>query len=127
MEKTVKILLVDDESDFTQPVKLWLESKGYSVIVASDGKSAVQLVKKEAPDVLFLDLRMPVMNGVDTLKKIREFDKDLPVIIISAYVTDPIAREVTSYGISGFFYKDKNFEDILPLLESALRTHKKLK
>lgn len=126
-EKGIKVLLVDDQADFRQLMKFWLESKGYSVISASDGMSAIQLVKEEKPDVLFLDLRMPTMDGVETLKAIREFNKDMPVIVISAYIHDPRAREVMTYGVSGVFYKSKNFEDALSLLEVALRTHKKLK
>jgi two-component system response regulator (stage 0 sporulation protein F) len=127
MDKNIKILLVDDEADFRQLMMFWLKSKGYSVISASDGKSAIQLVKNEQPDIVFLDLRMPVMDGVEVLKRIRKFNKDIPIIVISAYVNDPGARDVTSYGISGVFYKGKNFEEALPLLETALRTHKRLR
>ncbi|MFC1667325.1 response regulator [Candidatus Omnitrophota bacterium] len=126
-EKGIKILLVDDQDDFRQLMRFWLKSKGYSVIDAGNGKKAIQLVKDEAPDILFLDLRMPVMDGVETLKNIREFNKDIPVIVISAYVGDPRAGEVMSYGVSGVFYKGENFEDALTLLETALRRHKKLK
>jgi CheY-like chemotaxis protein len=127
MEKRIKVLLVDDEADFVDPVKVWLESKGYDVIAAFSGANGINMIKKENPDILLLDLRMPGMDGVETLRRIREFDKDLPVIIISAYVNDPNAGQVTSYGVSGVFYKDKKFEEVLPLLESALRTHRKLK
>ena len=77
--------------------------------------------------MVFLDLRMLVMDGADALKKIREFDKDLPVIVITAYVNDTRVGEALSQGISGVFYKGKDFEKLTPLLESILRTHKKLK
>ncbi len=127
MKKGIKVLVVDDQGDFRQLMSFWLKSKGYSVITASDGKAAIQQVKENAPDILFLDLHMPVMDGIETLKKIREFNKELPVIVISAYVQDPGVKEVLSYGISGVFYKSKNFEEALLLLESALRTHKKFK
>ena len=70
---------------------------------------------------------MPVMGGIEALKKIREFNKEVPVIVISAYVHDPQTQEALSYGVSGVFYKGKNFEEALFLLEAALRTHKKLK
>jgi len=125
--KNIKVLVVDDEADFRRLMTLWLNSKDYSVIAVSDGESAIKLIKENTPDIVFLDLKMPVMNGVETLKRIREFNKDLPVIIISAHVDDPKAKEAMSYGISGIFYKGKDFEDGLFLLESALRTHKKLK
>jgi len=127
MDKNIKILLIDDEIDFVEPVQMWLKAKNYDVISATSGEKGIELVKGENPNIILLDLRMPVMDGVETLKRIREFNKDVPVIVISAYVNDPRAGEVTKYGVSGVFYKDKKFEDVLPLLESALRTHKKLK
>lgn len=127
MGNKITVLLVDDQDDFRQLMTFWLKSKGYSVIAASDGKAAIRLVKEKNPDILFLDLKMPVMGGMETLKKIRKFNKDLPTIVISAYVDDPDAKDIMAYGISGIFYKGKNFEEALSLLESALRTHKKLK
>jgi len=125
--KKIQVLVVDDESDFLQLMTYWLESKGYSVIVASNGEKAVQQAKEKNPNVVFMDLRMPVMDGIEAIKKIREFNKDVPIIIISAYVDDPKAKEAIAYGISGVFYKGKDFEEGLSLLEVALRTHRQLK
>jgi two-component system NtrC family response regulator len=122
-----KVLLVDDEMDFTQPMSFWLKSKGYSVLVADNGQRALGIIKEEKPDIVFMDLNMPVMDGVTTLKKIREFNKDIPVIIISAYVEDKRVSEASPYGVSGVFYKGGDFQDGLTLLESALRTHKQLR
>jgi len=123
----IKILLVDDEADFAQSMTSWLESKGYAVRVASNGEIAIAMIKEDAPDIVFMDLNMPVMDGLEALKRIREFNKDLPVIIISAYAEDLRLREANSYGISGVFYKGKDLKEWLSLLETALRTHKKLK
>jgi two-component system response regulator (stage 0 sporulation protein F) len=125
--KNIHVLVVDDEPDFRQLMTYWLESKGYSVLVAADGEVAIQQVKEKKPDVVFMDLRMPVLDGIEAIKKIREFDKDIPIIIISAYVDDPKAKEAIAYGISGVFYKGKDFEEGLSLLEVALRTHRQLK
>jgi CheY-like chemotaxis protein len=128
MAKDIKVLLVDDEVDFTDTMSFWLESKGYSVLVNNDGESAVKTVKGSSPDIIFLDLNMPNMNGEETLKKIRAFDKELPVIIISAYIDDQKEMaEIRKLGISGVFYKGKDFKEGLELLEVALRSHKKLK
>ena len=127
MDKDIKVLLADDEDDFRQVMTFWLESKGYSVIAASNGESAIKMAKENSPDIIFLDLNMPVLDGVESLKKIREFDKEIPVIFISAYVDDKRVNEAFGYGLSGVFYKGKDFQEGLALLESALRTHKKLK
>lgn len=125
--KNIKVLVVDDEADFSRLMTVWLDSKGYSVITASDGKSAIQLVKEKKADIVFMDLKMPVMTGVEAIKRIRGFDKDIPIIVISAHVDEPKQRDSLPYGISGIFYKGKDFEEGLPVLESVLRLHKNLK
>ena len=125
--KNIRILLCDDEADFRQLMTFWLKSKGYNVTTATDGENAIEIVKADKPDIIFLDLRMPVLDGVEVLKRIRRFDKDVPVIVISAYINDPGAKDLKLYNIAGIFYKGENFELALPLLETALRTHKKLK
>lgn len=127
MDKQIKVLLVDDELDFRKLMTFWLESKGYSVIGAANGEDAVKAARDAAPDIIFMDLNMPVMDGAQALRKIREFNKDIPVIIISAYVDDKRAKSAVESGISGVFYKGKDFQEGLSLLESALRTHKQLK
>ncbi len=126
-EKEIKCLLVDDENDFRELMTFWLKSKRYLVVEASEGETAVRLAREENPDIIFMDLNMPVMDGVEALKRIREFNKDVPVIIISAYIDDKRANDAMAYGISGVFYKGKDFKEGLPLLEAALRTHKQLK
>ena len=126
-EKKIRILLVDDEKDFRELMTFWLQSRGYTVITASNGADAVSLARQENPDIIFMDLNMPVMDGTDALKQIRGFNKDVPVIIISAFVDDLRAKEAMRTGISGVFYKGKDFQEGLALLESALHTHKKLK
>ena len=127
MKKVAKILLVDDQEDFRTLMSFWLESKGYQVITGGNGKEAIKAIKAEKPDVVLLDLDMPIMNGPVALEKIRKSNKDLPVIIISAHADSPLARKAVAYGISGVFYKGKNFEDALPLLETAIRMQKKKK
>lgn len=127
MSEKIKILIVDDEKDFTQPMAFWFKIKGYEITVAHDGKTALEIIKENCPDIVFLDLNMPVMDGLETLKRIRETHKDLPVIIISAYVDREKIKEMEPYRISGVFYKENDFNEGLSLLESVLRTHKKLK
>ncbi len=127
MDKEIRVLLVDDEPDFMQTMAFWLKSKGYIVQTAANGQLAIEEVKRQRPDIVFLDINMPVMDGLETLKALREFDKDLPVIIVSAYIDDPRAKAAISHGMSGMFYKGSDFNDGLALLETVLRTHRKLK
>jgi CheY-like chemotaxis protein len=124
---SIRVLVVDDEADFRNLMTFWLESKGYQVITASDGKAAIDLVKQKKADIVFMDLRMPIMDGVDALKNIRTFDATTPIIIISSYIADPKIQEARSHGMSGVFYKGADFDASLPLLEAVLRTHRNLK
>ena len=88
-DTSIRVLVVDDEADFRNLMTFWLESKGYKVVSAADGKSAIELVRQKQADIVFMDLRMPIMDGVDALKSIRTFDANTPIIIISSYIADP--------------------------------------
>ena len=125
--KMINVLIVDDELDFRNLMTFWLVSKGYSVMEAPDGKNAIQIIKEKNPHIVFMDLRMPIMDGAETIKNIRYFNKDIPIIIITAYINDRKVQEAMPYGVSGVFFKGSDFEEGLSLLESVLRTHKKLK
>jgi len=125
MEKAFNILLVDDEQDFLDPIAFWLESKGYTVRMASNGEEAIKLLEQELPNIVFLDINMPVMNGIETLKYIREKYLDLPVVMITAESEKlPIIQEL---GISGFFPKGGSLEQLEQLLEPVIRIHAKMK
>ncbi len=127
MDNAVKILVVDDETDFRQVMTVWLQSKGYSVITAENGNEGIRMIKEAKPDLVFMDLRMPMKDGVDTINEVRRFDRATPIIIISSFIEDPKIKEVKPAHISGIFYKNDDFEKGTHLLESALRMHKKLK
>ena len=122
-----KILVVDDEADFSSTMEYWLKSKGYEVQTAGDGFKALELAKTFNPNLILLDVNMPGIDGLETLRRLREFNKDVPVVIISAYIESGKLNVVSDYQIAGVFYKDKDFEEGILLLESILRTHKKLK
>jgi DNA-binding response OmpR family regulator len=128
MNKDIRILLVDDDPDFVQPVEFWLKSKGYTVVVAPEGKSAIKSIKKGRPNIVFLDLVMPQMDGIETLRNIRKFDKELPVIIVTAaYADEKKFIEAKKLGISGFFPKKSDFAELENMIGAALRTHKDMK
>ncbi len=122
-----KVLVVDDEEDFLFTMEYWLKSKGYEVKTANDGFQAIDIAKEFDPNIIILDINMPGIDGVETLRRIREFNKEVPVLIITAFVGEERVAEASSYQISGLFYKDKDFKEGLLLLESVLRTHRKLK
>lgn len=97
-------------------------------MVAYNGKSAIQLVKENTPDIVFLDLKMPGIDGVETLRRIRKFNKELPVIIVTVeYSNEKKFAEAKKLGSSGFFPKKGDFKGLEKTIEVTLRTHRKLK
>ncbi len=119
-----KILLVDDEPDYVDTISDWLRSKGYNVLVSHDGKGAIALIKSHSIDLVFLDLRMPKEDGIQTLKQIRKINKELPVILVTAYAEDPVIVKANDLGISGIFPKEGGLDKLTQTLEVAIRTVK---
>ena len=82
----LKILVADDEPDLRDMVRYNLETEGYEVVVAADGREAVELAQSEQPDLIVLDVRMPRLSGLEACRKIRAIESlaDTPVIILTA-------------------------------------------
>ena len=126
MEDKIKVLLVDDEVDFINMMQYWLKGKNFEAEVLYSGENVVSEIKGKDYNIVFLDLKLPGVEGIDILKEIRGFNKQLPVIIFSAYGTAETIKEATKLGISGFFAKEKGFEEAARLIHTALRIHKGL-
>lgn len=120
--KNIRILLVDDEDGFRRPMEFWLKAKGYQVIGVNNGTDALAQIERERPTIVCLDMKMPGMNGIETLAKIRKTDKTLPVIMITAFGTPNDMKAAEALGISGFFQKDDDFASAAKLIVIALET-----
>ena len=122
--KDIRILLIDDEDGFRRPMEFWLKAKGYQVTGAVSGEEGLMMIARERPSIVCLDMKMPGMNGIETLRKIRENDKTLPVIMITAHGTPEDMKEAERLGISGFFRKDDDFATAAKLIVIALESSK---
>jgi CheY-like chemotaxis protein len=80
-----KILIVDDEEGIRFLYKEELEEEGFKVELANNGKEALEKLSLFRPDLVTLDIKMPVMDGIEALKRIREVDRQLPIVLCSAY------------------------------------------
>ena len=127
MEEKIRVLLVDDEPDFIEPMSYWLGSKGYAVSVARNGERAIQIIKEETPHIVFLDIKMPGIDGIETLKRIREFNQNIPIVMLTAYADEEKFYKAQELNISGFFFKEREFKELKNIIEVTLRTHKKLR
>jgi DNA-binding response OmpR family regulator len=81
----MKIMVVDDEKNILSLYQLELEEEGYEVVTANSGKEALELFDKEKPDLVTLDIMMPNMDGIQVLRKLKEKNPNVPVIILTAY------------------------------------------
>lgn len=115
-----KILVVDDEKDFLEIVKARLEANDYEVVTASDGKEALDKVRSEKPDAVLLDVLMPVMDGIDVLKRIRKINKKLPVFIVTAFSNEERFKLANKFNASGFIVKTGDLQAEINNITSAI-------
>ncbi len=101
----LEILIVDDEQEIVKALKCLLEEKGYSVRVAYNGKDALEIVKVHRPHLVFLDIRMPLMSGLTVLRIIRDHDRSIKVIMVTAFGTKEIVNEALRLGAVDFIRK----------------------
>jgi CheY-like chemotaxis protein len=122
MDHSIQVLVVDDEPDFLKSIQFWLVSKGYQVNQATSGKSALKMIKQGRQDVVFLDVVMPGMDGIEILRRIRSFNTTLPVILLTVENVDENRfAAANTLGISGLFPKGGSLTQLGEVLEVALR------
>ena len=120
-QKHYRVLLVDDEGDLLSLWKLRLESSGYEVETALSGEEALAKLSVFNPDVVLTDLRMPGIDGMALFEAIRERNKSIPVIIITAHGSIPEAVEATRQGVFSFLTKPIDGKELIRETEKALR------
>ena len=121
MADSKKILLADDEQQLALSVKIRLQSKGYQVVTAPDGQAALALVAQEQPDLIILDVLMPVMDGYSCLREINiRFGRGkFPVIILTA--RDRMKDLFELEGIEDYIIKPFDHEDLLLRIERVFK------
>jgi DNA-binding NtrC family response regulator len=115
-----KILLVDDETDFLEIMGETIESWGYDVIKTSNGNEAMSALADQNPHVIVLDYIMPDIDGIALLKKIRDINKEIPVIMFTAKPDTGAIKESAELHITAFVPKLSPYVDTQNSLKSAL-------
>ena len=123
--KTVKLLLVDDEAEFVDTLKARLALRDLEASIARDGNEAIAAVEKEEPDVIVLDLKMPGIDGIEVLRRIKQAYPHVEVIILTGHGSKK--DEDTARGLGAFDYLQKpvDLEMLVPRITGAFRRRMK--
>ena len=113
------ILIVDDDVSFSKSLSLVLGRKGYIVTTAKDGAEAIAKVQEKSFDVVFMDIKMPLMDGVETYKKLKKVRPEAMVVMMTAYAVEDLVQEALQEGAYGIIYKPLDIEKVIALIERA--------
>ena len=118
-----KILVIDDERSIRNSMKDILQYEGHEVVLAENGMEGLVSVKSEKPDIVFCDIKMPKMEGIEVLERIKEFSADTPVIMISGHGTIDTAIEAIRKGAYDFIEKPLDLNRIQITIKNATDKH----
>ncbi len=119
MEKKASVLLVDDNASLCRTMSLILKRKGYTVTTAMDGPQAVTLFEERAFDITFLDVRMPLMNGVETFRLMKKVRPEAIVVMMTAYAVEDLVQQALREGAYGIVYKPLDIDRVTGLIEEV--------
>ena len=119
MRSKWSILIVDDEFAVRESLRILLQSY-YEICTARDGEEALKIIREQKIDLITLDLNMPKLSGMETLREIRKIDNEVPVIIITGYGTQKDEKEAFHYGVTDFISKPFNTSNIISVIDRIL-------
>jgi two-component system, cell cycle response regulator DivK len=119
----VKILVVEDSPDIAELLLRQLQRKGYDVAMADDGDKGSRMAKSEKPDLILMDMELPVVAGWEAIRRIKgdPETKSIPVIALTAHVTSGDRELGFESGADGFFHKPIDFPKLFEHIESLLK------
>ncbi|RPH52864.1 MAG: sigma-54-dependent Fis family transcriptional regulator [Desulfobacteraceae bacterium] len=115
------IIIIDDDDQLRNSFIKLLSEEGYMAFGAASGEAGINIVKKEIPDLVILDMRLPGMNGLETFRAIHKIEPKLPVIIMTAFGSTENAIEATKLGAFDYILKPFDIPDMLTLVKQAIR------
>ena len=115
-----RILIVDDQEEILDSLGAILADEGHELIKARDGQEALHIVQSDSPDVVFLDIWIPGIDGMQTLKAIKRIDPRCSVIMMSGHGTIETAVKAIKLGATDYLEKPLNLEDVLHLVQKAI-------
>src|SRR5262245_21015752 len=121
-EKKSRILIAEDFEENRIALKLILKHTGFDVIEAEDGQQAIEAVRREEPDLVLMDITLPVIDGLQATREIRSDEKfeRLPIIVVSAHDNEDVRRQAAEAGGSEYISKPIELEELKKLIEGCL-------
>jgi len=113
------ILVVDDEANIRLLYQEELEDEGYRISAAASGEEALEMVPELKPDLVVMDIKMPGISGVDTLIKIKEIDKDIPVILCSAY--GDYKQDFSTWASDAYVVKSASLDELKKAITKVIK------
>jgi len=121
-EKKPRILIAEDFEENRIALKLILKYTGFDVIEAEDGQQAIEAVRREEPDLVLMDITLPVIDGLQATREIRSDEKfeRLPIIVVSAHDNEDVRRQAAEAGGSEYISKPIEIEELKKLIDGCL-------
>ena len=116
-----RILFLDDDLSFLKILSERIRAEGYKIIAETDGTRAIELIREGQVDAAFVDFKMPQLNGIEVIARIREFDSKIPIVLLTGHADMAIMEKYKHLNIQGFFAKLDDFKKLGSLIQVVLR------
>ncbi|HOK52395.1 MAG: response regulator [Bacteroidales bacterium] len=120
--KPLKVLVVDDSALNRQVIVEYLRHKEIITIEAEDGEQALQIIATEKPDIILLDLIMPIMDGFEVLEYLKKENNTIPIIVITAYLKGNTFQRCMELGAKGFLNKPVKMQELFNLISQVMES-----
>ena len=117
-----KLLIVDDESDIREFARNFFKKRKIEVFVASGGRQALDLIAKENPDLVLLDVKMEEMTGIEVLRELRKSNPSIKVIMVSGVEEEETINEANALGVIGYIHKPFILEELEKIVLAQLNS-----
>src|SRR5580700_7112474 len=116
-----KLLIVDDETDIATSIQYVLTQEGFSTVLAHDGLKAIELVEKEKPDMIILDLMMPGLDGLEVCRRVRAHDRRTPILMLTARTSEIDTVVGLELGANDYIAKPVRLRELVARVKAHLR------
>jgi two-component system chemotaxis response regulator CheY len=119
--RTPSLLITDDDCDFRETLRHVFEPRGYRTLLAGDGEEALQIVRRDQIHLLLLDMHMPRLTGLETIRRVKQFAETLPCILLTANLDERLVEEARRARAFSVLAKPVRFAEITTVVSQALR------